>query len=114
LKGKSDVVEDAISRINADPDELHWNYTPAVTELIEIGEPALSRCLDLSLGDDSATLERAITAVRGITKKMLRSRGAEGTWGTFWVEMGGLSESQAFDDRVVAVGRLRRWMETKR
>jgi hypothetical protein len=113
LREEGDVVEDLVSRINADPDELHWDYTPAVTKLIEIGEPALSRCLDLALNDDIATRQHGITAVRGITKKMMKSSGTEGSWGAFWVEMGDLSESQVFEDRVVAVERLRWWMATQ-
>jgi hypothetical protein len=63
-------VASALTRINDNPFVLHNDYTPAVEELIAIGEPALEPTLTLILSDDRDTVEHAATAVGNILATM--------------------------------------------
>ena len=49
-------IQGLLSRLDENPDPLHADYTPAVWELIEIGEPAIEPTLPYLLSEDRASL----------------------------------------------------------
>lgn len=64
-------IETLIAHVNDDWDELHPENTPAVWELIGIGERALPYVLPLVESDNELTRERAIVVLSVVSSRMM-------------------------------------------
>ncbi len=121
-------IQDALSRLDDHPDLLHFDHTPAVHELITIGEPALEPTLPYLLSDNPDTRLHAETAIYGILLQMhgfVRGRG----WTTpdgerRFVEFsrrlwdGGAANVQVYEapqsERAEYIERVRGWLASRR
>lgn len=63
-------IENALKRIDENPDVLHSEHTPATHELIVIGEPALEPTLPYLNSENPFTREHAETVVWGVLRVM--------------------------------------------
>jgi hypothetical protein len=108
-----------VDQIDADPDLLHSESTPAVQALIGIGEPALSAVIPLLLSDRDETRLRARNVVELITMRMLgfepgigwRDAQGEQEWLRLWRRMGDFTESMSKEERRQSVARWTRWLD---
>lgn len=61
-------VHEQIKHFDEEPFILHWNYTPAVEKLIELGMPSLRHgVLELLLSPNRDTRQRAATVLVAVT-----------------------------------------------
>lgn len=96
------------------PDILHADRTPAVSCLIEIGQPALAPLLDALAAPSATTRLHAQRAVEGITRRLRGFDGRAWTGGTAddWIRWWG-TIGYAHDGpeaaREQAIARLRAW-----
>jgi len=104
--------------INADPDKLHSDYTPAVHRLIEIGDSALQSALDLVLSDDEMTRLRAQRVLEGVTMRMHGFQFGQGwasaqgsaDWERLWNSLGDLDYKAPLESRLQSVKWWREWL----
>jgi hypothetical protein len=117
-----DVLEELVRTINHKHDKLHPEWTPSVVKLIEIGDPAIPRMLDLMLSDDGETrlraqqvLERVTTRKLGFVpgKGWLESGGAD-KWRTLWKSLGNLDWEASREERERSVKLWREWLAASR
>jgi hypothetical protein len=116
-----DEIERLVRQINASPDKLHGDYTPAVLKLIEIGEPALPAVLPLMVSEERETRLRAQRVLEGVTMAMFGFRighgwtrpGGEEAWRRLWDDLGGVSAEDSPERRAQAVDRWTRWLRGK-
>jgi hypothetical protein len=87
----STSAQDLAERIDANPDPLHADVTPAVLELIELGYPGARAVVGLLTADDVATRQRARRVLEGV---VFRAHG--------WAPGRGFADP-ADDDRARAV-----------
>src|SRR5262245_23093489 len=71
---REEQLDELVRRIDDYPDTCHNDYTPAVNELIEIGDPAIPRMLDL-LADDPRCGFTHIHAMKVIEQICLKKYG---------------------------------------
>ena len=117
-------VESLVRSINDFPDPLHNDYTPSVWKLIELGDAAMPRMVDLMLLDggpyDEDTRLHAERVLFWIvcnklesgprwSKDVDRQRAKE-----LWKSLGSLSHSAPLDDRVRAVKLWREWLSKQK
>jgi len=57
-------------RLDDDPDPLHFDYTPAVHDLIAMGEPAIGPTLPYLLSENEATRLHAERVIEGVILTM--------------------------------------------
>jgi hypothetical protein len=117
-------IEKLVETINYNADPLHGDYTPSVHELIEIGDPAIPRVLDLMLLDgphDKWTRLHAERVLNGIILKdegfifgkgWTDGRGKERAHALF-VSHGSLDYEAPLQERERAVQLWREWFATK-
>lgn len=111
-------VRELCDRINEDPDLLHFDYTPAVHELIDIGAPAIPPALDLMLSEDSDTRLRAERFLEGVTLKEhgfvfgqgWKKPSSEGDWRQFWKRLGSIDYKASREERVASISLWRAWL----
>lgn len=111
-------LEDLIRSINDNPNHLYREFTPSVNKLIERGDPAIPRILDLIESNNKDTRLRAITVLRGITLQQhgcalsrgWRDKSDEARFYDLWISLGDLSEYAPRADRVLAVKLWRAWL----
>ena len=115
----------ALLRFNSFSINGNTAYPPAVSELIEIGEPALEPTLHFLVSSDSFTRLRAETAINGILMKNHGFESGKG-WTTdngeqafrdfyrkFWDNKQGISEA-SFEDRVEFVRKIKVWLDSRK
>jgi hypothetical protein len=111
-------IQDQIAALDRDPDGLHADRTPAVTRLIELGEPALVPLYDHLDHPDHLHRQRAQRAIEGITR---RSFGFDGRawpagtlqkWTTWWTGIAYDAEA-APAERAAGIARLRQWSRAR-
>jgi hypothetical protein len=111
-------VKTLLARINDDPDILHADYTPAVHELVQVGEPALAPTLELMLSDDRHTRMRAQRVLEGVTlvqHGFVFGQGWKEDQGEkrhrkFWSELGKLDYDAPPDKRAAGVAMWKKWL----
>jgi hypothetical protein len=117
-------VRNLIERIDEDPDELHLDYTPAVHQLIAIGEAALEPALELMLSEDEMTRLHAQRVIEGVILTMLgfvfgrgwkegNSHENEARFRNLWSSLGDLDFEGTDEQRKHAVGLWRYWLKGK-
>jgi hypothetical protein len=62
-------LADLVRNIDASPDRLHFDVTPAVLQLTELGLPAAKAVLELLNAPDVLTRQRAQRVVEGIVMR---------------------------------------------
>jgi hypothetical protein len=106
------------ARLNDNPDLLHFDYTPAVHELIAIGRPAIAPALDLMLSENATTRLHAVTVLEGVTmrehgwvpgQEWARPGGLE-AWHQFWQRLGNLSDTGTKEERSASIAKWRDWL----
>jgi hypothetical protein len=110
-----------IEAIDDNPDELHYDYTPAARGLIEVGRPAIAPLLPLMLYDSRYTRRHAQRAIEGITMEMMGFRFGQGwnkpesetRWEKFWDSLGRLRSEASIDERRQSVAKWREWLERR-
>jgi hypothetical protein len=111
-------VASLIKVIDNDPDELHFDYTPTVHDLIKVGRPAIGPLLDVMLEDPSAKRLHAQRAIEGITMQMNGFRFGRGwddptgeaRWLELWKSLGSLRYDASPDERSKSVAKWRTWL----
>lgn len=122
-------VREALARLDEKPDMLHFDYTPAVSELIDLGEPAIEPTLPYLLSDSWATRVHAETAVAGAIQRMhgfVRGQGWTSTageeahrrlcpvlWGEAWAGHTSLADTPR-PMRVAYIEQVKRWLASRR
>lgn len=116
-------IEALVRTIDDKSDPLHSDLTPAIHELVDIGERVIPRMLDLMLLDgeyDSFTRLHASTVLWRITFKKCKSRsdGADHDFNAImaranalWKSLGDLDHDSPLADREQAVKLWRAWYE---
>ena len=107
-----------IATLNERPDLLHSDYTPAVHELIKIGQPAIEPLLDVMLDANEGTRKRAERALDGITSKMHGFRAGqgwndphgEGRFRKFWKSLGSYNWDDSEQSRRTSIAKWRDWV----
>jgi hypothetical protein len=87
----STTADQLAQRIDADPDPLHGDVTPAVLQLIDLGYPGARAVLGLLTADNLPTRRRARRVLEGV---VFREHG--------WVAGQGFADPQG-DERARAV-----------
>jgi len=98
---------------------LHFEFTPAVHELIAIGKPAIPSLLTLMESEDEDTRVRAYTALEYITSKMYGFQWGQGwdhreneaRWEEFWDDLGSLDWRDPKPKRLTSIKLWRQWYE---
>lgn len=114
-------IKSLIAHINDDPDLLHSDYTPAVFELIEVGEPALRPVLRLMLSQHRKTRQHAERVIAGVTEAQygfVRGRGwknreQEAEWRHFWNDLGNLDDEATLEQRCASVALWNQWLASR-
>lgn len=107
-----------VARIDADPDPLHWDRTPAVEALIRVGWPAAPLLLDRMLDASEDTRLRAQRALEGILLRELgfvagrgfTREGGEARFRALWDKLGGYAFDADPEDRQRAVCAWKEWL----
>ncbi|HJZ54028.1 MAG TPA: hypothetical protein VKE74_03690 [Gemmataceae bacterium] len=128
------TVDELIATINDNPDGRHFDVTPSVEALIELGHPVLPRVLDLmlspgtasrqqqvmTLSDDDATRMRAQRVLEGITAKDFGCKQPGGwaradyeRWRAFWKSLGDLQWDAPQEDRRKCVRKWKDWLASR-
>jgi hypothetical protein len=111
-------LDKLVCTIDDDPNPLHSDYTPSVDELIELGDVAIPRMLDLMLSDNEDTRLHAQRVLEGIILKRygfvrgrsgLKPKGEE-EFRAFWKSLGGLNWEAPREERERAVKLWRVWL----
>jgi hypothetical protein len=125
-KSERDATEARIARlietIDDDPDELHFDYTPAVGKLIKVGRPAIRALVDIMLEEPLIRRRRAQRAIEGITMEMMGFRFGQGwdkpesehRWKKFWDSLDHLRSEASIDERRKSVDKWREWLDRKK
>jgi hypothetical protein len=111
-------IDELARMINADPDVLHSDYTPAVNRLIAIGEPALPTALDLMLSEDEMTRLRAQRVIEGVTMRMhgfqfgqgWTSQQGSADWESLWNSLGDMDYQAPLEYRHRALKLWKDWL----
>ncbi len=122
-------VYELLAKLDYDPDILHFDYTPAVRELIEIGEPAIEPTLPYLLSENWGTRLHAERVIGGAIARMhgfVSGRGwsrpedeqeCKRFYGTLWnsgtIRLKSLDESPV-SDRIVFIERVKQWLASRR
>lgn len=121
-------VQELLARLDDDPDKLHFDYTPAVNGLIEIGEPSIEPTLPYLLAEGEATRLHAERVIHTVLAKMHGFVPGQG-WSrpdgeqtfrrfskTLWdaEAMGNRSVHESpVQDRQAYIGRVKRWLASR-
>jgi hypothetical protein len=111
-------IKTLLAHINDEPDKLHADYTPAVHELIKVGEPALTLTLELMLADGLDTRLRAQRVLEGVTLVQhgfvlgqgWKEDGGEKRFRKFWSELGDLAYDSSPEKRAASVTLWKKWL----
>lgn len=112
-------ISTLIRQFNGDPDPLHFEWTPAMDGLIDIGMPALPYVLDLVLDESLNVRKRAIIVMmdivafrfgirRGQEYKSEQVFDAIEAW---WKKMGDLSAEDSYEKRKETADIWRSWLD---
>ncbi|HSQ58472.1 MAG TPA: hypothetical protein VLM40_22315, partial [Gemmata sp.] len=93
-----ETLDDLVRTIGDKPDPLHRELTPSVHKLIELGDPAIPRMLDLMLAEDRTTRLRASHVLRCIVMRQhgfidgqgWKDDASEKRFRAFWKSLGNL------------------------
>lgn len=119
-------IEELVRTIDYDCDPFHSELTPSVRKLVEIGEPAIPRMLDLMLLDgknDESTRLRAETVIyRIFLAKYGWNRPGPGwadskdkeRFDAFWKTMPVLAYDAPLEERERAVKAWREWLAKRK
>ncbi len=117
---RTDIVQyvnSILSRLDKDPDILHCDWTPAIRELENIGEPALEPTLPFLLVDNELTRCRASHAIYSILLTMHGEKDFDRFKKTLWDcednRLWGICEAP-FEDRIEFIQRVKRWLTLRR
>jgi hypothetical protein len=110
-------LDELVRTINDNADPLHFSNTPSVRKLIEIGEPAIPRMLDLMLSEDEGTRLHALNVLSGVMSAK-HGRGkygwpdtdSEQQFAAFWKSLGDLQYDAPRKKRERAVKLWRAWL----
>ena len=122
-------VQQLLDKLDDDPDILHFDSTPAVSELIVIGEPAIEPTLPYLLSENEDTRLHAERVIYGAMMRMhgfVLGRGwsqpgleqefqrlSETLWD--FEAMGGKSVVQSpVQERQAYIERVKRWLASRR
>jgi hypothetical protein len=122
-------VQELLAKLDDNPDILHFDYTPAVSELIELGEPAIEPTFAYLLSDNEATRLHAERATDGAMMTMhgfVRGRGwsnpdGEQVWkrlcATLW-DYEAMGRKQVYEAPIEArrayIERVKQWLASRR
>lgn len=113
------AVAACIKTINDLENINHLDYTPSVSYLIEMGEPALLPLLDAVSSGDETTRLRICTAIERITynvwvdPKTKDKSSKEKKWKKWWATID-LKYNGNKDEREAAVNRLKEWLKGRK
>ena len=115
-------VDALIAKIDENPDILHSDYTPAVSELVRIGEPALPMVLPLMEHANEMTRLRASHVLEIVTMEMhgfswghgWNKEGGEAKWRAFWHSLGDLRYDASLAERQTAMRLWYEWIRTRK
>jgi hypothetical protein len=117
---QEEQVEALVRTIDYSPDPCHCDYTPSVWKLIEIGEPAIPRMLDLMLLDGRYDQETRFHAKTVLWRIILNKSGfgSGQDWnnddikrvGALWESLGDLDYKAPLAERERAVKLWREWL----
>ena len=122
-------VQELLAKLDDDPDILHADYTPAVWELIEIGEPVIEPTLPYLLSENETTRLHAERVIEGVMRRMYGFVAGKG-----WTRPGGEQEFRQLSntlwdfearggksvyespvrDRLAYILRVKRWLTSLR
>lgn len=110
------AIEALIKTINDGEDRAHFNITPSVTYLTQIGKKALLLVLELMLSEDANTRLRALTAIDGICynsffvnpKSKDKHKEIE-NFRKWWKEIG-LNDEGTISERELGIKKLKEWL----
>jgi hypothetical protein len=122
-------IRDVLARLDDVPNPDHADYTPAVDELIDIGEQAVEPTLPYLLADSEVSRTHAARAIKGAMKRMhgfvpghgWRNPDAERAWEQLWSTLwdhekagGKQMEGAPHEVRVAFIERVKRWLNSRR
>jgi hypothetical protein len=112
-----------IARIDDRPDPAHPDWTPAVHELIDIGEPALLPTLELMLREDSQETrfhaDRVLSGILLVHNGFVFGQGWQNTedphrmeeaFRQQWKELGSMDWQASREERLASVELWRKWV----
>ncbi|HJZ59244.1 MAG TPA: hypothetical protein VKE74_30140 [Gemmataceae bacterium] len=111
-------IEVLVVCIDRRADKRRSDWSPAVIELIEIGEPAIPAVLGLMTTEDELTRRRAEQVLRSVTMRMYGFIPGQGwakpadqwEWRKFWYELGNLDATAPLEKREASVELWRKWL----
>jgi hypothetical protein len=111
-------IRDRVRNIDVNPDQMHYDYTPAVFSLIELGRPAAIAVLPLLNDEDEFRRARAENVLFGVTAaefgfrfgRGYPDRESEAKWRQLWVSMGDYSSSAPEEARLRSIAKWREWL----
>jgi len=116
--GAEDAVDACLSVINDAPDPLHYDVTPAVVALAQMGVRVLPSMLRLLDSPDALTRQRAQKVLERVTLKDVSeaakpralSDAAASKWTALWAENGSYQWDAPEPQRRAAIERWRQWI----
>jgi hypothetical protein len=111
-------IQHQLAELDTGPDKLHLDRTPAVSRLVELGEPALVPLYDHLDDPDMLHRKRAQRAVEGITRRSFGFNGdawpdgALERWSAWWIAIGYDADAEPAA-RGAAIARLRAWSKSR-
>lgn len=117
--GAKDALEACVATINDAPDMLHYDITPSVVALSEMGIPALKATLPLLDSEDARTRQRAQKVFELVTfnevSRAIRPRPlsdeARTAWMALWTENGYYQWDASEERRKAAVELWEEWLK---
>lgn len=117
--GAADALAACVATIDDAPDMLHYDITPSVRALTEMGVPALRAMLPLLDSEDARTRQHAQKVFEQVTFERITrklnppplSNLARAEWTKLWEANGSYRWDGAEQQRREAAGRWKRWLD---
>ena len=117
-----ETLDDLVRTINNDPSERHYFSTPSGEKLIDLGDVAIPRMLDLMLSDDEDTRYHAQHVLGAIAMRQhgfvvtkgWRNMEEHDQFHAFWKAHGSLDYKAPLEERERAVNLWRKWLASRR
>ena len=118
----AEKIEFLIAHLHDDPDPQHAEYSTAVYDLIEIGEPAIPRMLDLMESSDFLTRLRAETVIRSFSEEFIAGPNGDmqwtnemgNRWLALWEKLGALDAQASAETRRESVAKWRNFLSERK
>ena len=116
--GAPDALDACLATINDSPDMLHYDLTPSVRALSEMGIGVLSSIIPLLGAENKRTRQHAQGVLERVTFKEITklhespapSTKAKSAWKTLWEKNGPYRWDAPEDQRETAINRWQRWL----